>query len=145
MSKKGFTLIELLAVIILIGTLSAVAISSYSTYLTKSKNKTFSLEEKNFIDATISAYADCSSNLNNQGQFCENHSNNDKDEVKLRELIESGYINTIRDPYNTNYDCDAENSYVKVSVKNSDLINADIEYKVCLICGNHKSDGCLNN
>ena len=62
MNKRGFTLIELLGVIILLGIVTTIATLGYSSYLTGTRKKAFAIEEKNFVSATRSAYADCESN-----------------------------------------------------------------------------------
>ncbi len=147
-NKKGFTLIELLGVIILLGIIITIAVISYSSSLNKTKIKAFQLEEGNFVDATKSAYVDCLGN-NPTNNFCELHQQlddkNTYDFVYLKELIDDNYIGKIKNPYDTEQFCDFENSYVYVSRKNSsNANNADIVYKVCLICGDKKSENCLN-
>ena len=145
--KNGFTLIELLGVIIILGILIALAVSGYSRYLNGSKSKAFKIEEANFVGATKGAYTDCFSN-NTNNNFCKSHKifNTEDEYVYLKELISDGYIEIIKNPYNTNEFCDIEKSYVHVSMNNNTQSNnIDMLYKVCLICGDHKSKDCIDN
>ena len=150
MNKKGFTLVELLGVIILLGILATIAVVGYSNYLGNSKKKAFTIEEENFISATRSAYADCISNKTDN-DFCSNHPNLETKYtyqfVYLKELIDDNYIRVIKNPYNVEQACDSEKSYVYVGSKNDadSSVNSDIAYKVCLICGDHKSKDCLDD
>ena len=150
MNKKGFTLVELLGVIILLGILATIAVVGYSNYLGNSKKKAFTIEEENFISATRSAYADCISNKTDN-DFCSNHPNLETKYtyqfVYLKELIDDNYIRVIKNPYNVEQACDSEKSYVYVGSKNDadSSANSDIAYKVCLICGDHKSKDCLDD
>lgn len=138
--KNGFTLIEMLGVMILLGILTTLAVSSYSSYLTKTKIKAFTMEEKSMRDATESAYIDCVSNHPNN-TFCKNHSMVDTigetDTVYLKELIQDQYIDIIKNPYDTEEECDMEKSYVFVEKSNTKTA-----YQVCLICGKNKSNEC---
>ena len=150
MNKKGFTLVELLGVIILLGILATIAVVGYSNYLGNSKKKAFTIEEENFISATRSAYADCISNKTDN-DFCSNHPNLETKYtyqfVYLKELIDDNYIRVIKNPYNVEQACDSEKSYVYVGSRNDadSSVNSDISYKVCLICGDHKSKDCLDD
>lgn len=146
--RNAFTLMELLGVIVILGMLLALAIVSYSNYLNSTKKKAFKVEEINFMDAAKSAYADCFSN-NPNNEFCSYHKNFDtKYEyqfVYLSELVDNSYIREIKNPYDTDKLCNLDKSYVYVSRKNSaQSNNADMVYKTCLICGEHKSVDCLD-
>ncbi len=148
--KKGFTLIEMLGVIIILGILLTLAISSYTIYLNHTRSKTFSIEEKSMATAAQDAYTDCVSNHPNNN-FCKNHPElNTKytyELIYLNELIEDQYIDPIKNPYNTEQFCDIDRSYVYVSSKNntSENNNSDVVYLSCLICGDHKSKNCLDD
>ena len=149
MNKRGFTLIELLGVIILLGIITTIATLGYSSYLTGTRKKAFAIEEKNFVSATRSAYADCESNKTDNS-FCNNHETLETKYmyqfVYLKELVDDNYIKIIKDPYDVEKVCDVEKSYVYTSLRNNleEDNNSEIVYKACLICGDHKSEDCLS-
>jgi len=143
MNKKAFTLIELLAVVIILGILGGLAVGAYYKYLDKARNESFKMAEKTLVNDVKDAYADCLSNFGNE--FCDNHSNFGyiNETIYLNELIQTGYSNKIKDPYDTNSYCDPNLSYVKVIVNTaSTQINKDINYQVCLVCGDKISSTC---
>lgn len=149
MKKNAFTLIELLASIVLLAILIAIGISSYGRYLTVTRNKSFTIAEKSFKSAAEEAYVDCATNVSTR-DFCQNHESltgryGKSDTVYLKELVENSYIEKISNPYQDPKFCDIDRSYVIVK-NNSTLGSSDnndkIEYKICLICGNKKSEGC---
>ena len=144
MNKKAFTMVELLAVILILGIILVIAAASYNSYLKTSREKSFKLAENSFRDTVEEAYIDCSANLS-KNNFCQNHDKlvvGETDTIKLSELITSGYIETIKNPYNTNESCDINNSYVKVTNVNTSNGVSEYSYDVCLICGNKTSNGC---
>ena len=59
--------------------------------------------------------------------------------VFLNELIETGYGEKIKNPYDTSAFCDEINSYVKVVGSGNSLNNLSANYEVCLVCGDVKS------
>ena len=61
-SKRGFTLIELLVVVAIIGVLSAMAIISYTKYITKAKEEKYANNEIVLVEAAKS-YLSTNSNL----------------------------------------------------------------------------------
>lgn len=142
MNKKGFSLIELLAVVVILGLISIIALGSYNRQLKKTREESFKMAEKTFINDVKDAYADCLSNTKNL--FCSNHPNfgYQNETISLKELVETGYSEKIKNPYHTDSYCDMNLSYVKVRVNNTSMNNRDISYEVCLVCGDVKSTGC---
>ena len=57
--KKGFTLTELLAVIVLIGVILAIAVPSYQSYVTRTKEEVLKSYQANIIDAANQYAAEC--------------------------------------------------------------------------------------
>lgn len=57
--KKGFTLTELLAVIVLIGVILAIAVPSYQSYVTRTRNEVLKSYQANIIDAANQYAAKC--------------------------------------------------------------------------------------
>lgn len=143
--KNGFTLVELLAVIVILGFISAIGFTSYYRYLSHSQDKTFKMEEGNFSDAVKDAFVDCMKNTKND--FCKNHGNfigssRDSVTIYLGELIDDGYSTKVKNPYNTNEQCDRESYVVVHNNTEEGQINMNLEYDVCLICGDKRSDTC---
>ena len=146
MKQKAFTLIELLGVIVILGILISLATVAYSSYLEKSKIKSFEIEENSFISATRGAYLDCLSN-NPNNTYCKNHSSlenaNETDTIYLKELINDTYIDPIKNPYDTKELCNQEDSYVIIKrINDTNEINSEFDYTVCLICGDKQSKTC---
>ena len=144
--RNGFTLVELLAVIVILGLISAIGYTTYHRYLFHSQNKTFKLEEGNFSDSVMDAFADCLHN--SKTNFCKNHGNfiggnQTEITIQLGELIDDGYSSKVKNPYNTNEQC-SRDSYVVVHQDTSGQINMKFTYDVCLICGDKRSDTCKN-
>lgn len=134
MNKKGFTLIELLAVIIILGILSSLAVISYVNYLNNTRDKAFKVAEKDFASALEEAYVDCLDKPYNN-TFCSNHTElYKKEKIYLSELVHDNYIDVIKNPYNTDENCDISASYIQVS--------GERDYDVCLKCGNKISSSC---
>ena len=57
--KKGFTLTELLAVIVLIGVILAIAVPSYQSYVTRTRQEVLESYQANIIDAANQYAAEC--------------------------------------------------------------------------------------
>lgn len=140
-NQKGFTLIEMLAVVILLAILMVIAVGSYYSYIKKSRDDSFKIAENTIQNDVKNAYADCLSNSKNE--FCINHSGygEKNDKIYLKELIDAGYSEQIKNPYDTNSFCDIDSSYVTVIGNNT---NNDSTYLTCLVCGDKKSDTCEN-
>lgn len=140
-NQKGFTLIEMLAVVILLAILMAIAVGSYYSYIKKSRDDSFKIAENTIQNDVKNAYADCLSN--SKSEFCINHSGygEKNDKIYLKELIDAGYSEQIKNPYDTNSFCDASASYVTVIGNNTDNNSS---YLTCLVCGDKKSNSCEN-
>ena len=140
-NQKGFTLIEMLAVVILLAILMTIAVGSYYSYIKKSRDDSFKIAENTIQNDVKNAYADCLSNSKNE--FCINHSGygEKNDKIYLKELIDAGYSEQIKNPYDTNSFCDASASYVTVIGNNTDNNSS---YLTCLVCGDKKSNSCEN-
>ena len=149
MRKKGFTLIELLAVIIIFGIIIGIAVTGYSKYVISSKNKSYSIAENSLKSAATDAVSDCMTGNGKNREFCDNHNVLEEEYeynlVYLDELIKDDYMDAIRNPYDTDTLC-SDKSYVYISDRTKEgQTNKNLEYKVCLICGDYKSKDCLDN
>ena len=150
MRKKGFTLIEMLAVIIIFGVIIGIGVTSYSKYLTSSRKKSYNIAENSMKAAATDAIADCLTGNGKDREFCKNHNLVDDqyeyELVYLNELVNDDYMDSIRDPYNTDLLC-SEDSYVYITNKadTNQVNNANFDYKVCLICSKYKSEACLED
>lgn len=144
----AFTLIELLAVIVILGILLGIGTGIYLSYLKNSTDRSYNIAENSFKDATMAAMENCMSGGATGSSFCANHNvpqnQYDFELVYLRELIDHDYIDPIKNPEDTDEFCDPDKSYVYVSNR-ADMetsLNYDLYYKICLVCGDRKSEYC---
>ena len=144
----AFTLIELLAVIVILGILLGIGTGVYLTYLNDSTDRSYNIAENSFKDATMAAMENCMAGGATGSSFCANHNvpqnQYDFELIYLRELIDHDYIDPIKNPDDTDEFCDADKSYVYVSNR-ADMetsLNYDLYYKICLICGDRRSEYC---
>ena len=141
MNKKGFTLIELIGVIVLLSLLTSIATVAVNNYLKQGRERTFKILTNSVKDATLDAYSTClvGSTTNT---FCNTHTLGPVGEWRrlyLSELIDEGFIEDVKNPWKTSEKCSSD-SYVDVT--REDTENFSLEYRVCLICGSHESEGC---
>ena len=143
----AFTLIELLAVIVILGVLLGIGAGIYMSYVEDSSDRSYNIAENSFMNATMAAMEHCMAGGSTTG-FCAGHNvpqnQYDFELVYLRELIAADYIDPIKNPDDTDKFCDEDNSYVYVSNRadmDTDL-NYDLYYKVCLVCGDRRSEFC---
>ena len=143
----AFTLIELLAVIVILGVLLGIGAGIYMSYVEDSSDRSYNIAENSFMNATMAAVENCTAGGSTTG-FCAEHNvpqnQYDFELVYLRELIAGDYIDPIKNPDDTDKFCDEDNSYVYVSNRadmDTDL-NYDLYYKVCLVCGDRRSEFC---
>ena len=66
-NNKGFTLIELLAVIVLLVTISAIAIPSITASIERSKARQAEVKKEVIVESAKLYYSDHKNSLNNQG------------------------------------------------------------------------------
>ena len=151
-NKKGFTLIELLAVMVILGIIIAIAVPTYRSYMSKSKDKAFKNAENAMKTTASDALAHCITNPTGEAkEYCKSHRPPDNqyeyDVAIGDELVKFNYIDPIADPYHSGKYCDMSKSYVYVSNKTNidDEDNFDLVYKVCLVCGNRKSEDCRDD
>ena len=144
-NKTGFTLIELLAVIVILGIISAIAVSLYSGYIDSSRNRTYKAAEKSMMSSTTSLLQQCR-DKEEKGEICkltdkQIPSVGASGIVYLKQLVENGYMKDVKDPKDTSKSC-AEESYVLIKGEDSGSLNNKTEYQVCLICGDYITEGC---
>ena len=134
-SKSGFTLIEIIGVIIIIGIIAIITVPAISKYVNNSREKTYITYEENMKVATENKVVECISG-NDKG--CYLPDSGGKKIVYLNELVEDGYMDSLKDPENDGF-CSNELSYVEVT--NTD--GANYEYKACLYCGNYTTEDAI--
>jgi len=124
--KKGFTLIEIIAVVIILGLIILIAVPFFTGSLSVFRDD---------------YYEDLKNNVNNSGKefFADNklylpHSTLDASVVKVADLVNSKYINDVKD-YNGKQ-CDLSSSYVIAIRKGKD----DYDYTTCLTCSEDDYD-----
>ncbi len=135
-NNRGFTLIELLAVIVILGLLIGIAYPAISKYINNTRDTTYSLHEADMKTAASNMMSQC---LQNDTDGCLPKNGGSKT-VYLADLIDSKYSEVIRDPGKEDAYCSATDSYVVVTNSNNNV--AELDYQVCLVCSNYKSEGC---
>jgi len=129
MNKNGLTLVELLAVIVVIAIISGIAVVSVNYITEKGKEGIYKNYEGNLRGST-------------ENYLIENPNQIPKvDEeitITYETLTNTLFMNKMKDPKGGK--CDS--SYVVVKRFEDISNNYNLEYKVCLICDNYKSDGC---
>lgn len=141
-NKDGFTMIELLAVITIIGILSAVAVSSVTQYQEKAKKQDFEMLEKTLKTAADNYLIDHSGEI---------PSLNNSKVLTASTLLNEGYLSSLKDPDKNGSTCQLTTSKVTITRKKNnntskygdeEEFNADLDYKVCIICSKRKSKTC---
>lgn len=95
--KKGFTLTELLAVIVLIGVILAIAVPSYQSYVTRTREEVLKSYQANIIDAANQYAAECfQENKLGECKGKENIWNDIKKNLKNGDDIEKEYTVTVK-------------------------------------------------
>ena len=136
-NKKGFTLVELLAVVVILILVLTLAVLSTHGLLLKGESTGFDVIVNSLQDSAREAYSNCVVNPNSD--FCRIHpipSYDESDTVTLGELIDYGYSDKLKNPWNKSEKCD-RNSTVKVTRTRKSQVS--FEYETCLICGKHNS------
>ena len=128
-NNKGLTLVELLAVIVIIGILSSLAVTAISKLLDRSTENYYKDQEDN-IALAAQTYTNDNRNLLPFKTTAPDNST----KIKLRDLINNGYIKTVKDK--SGDDCDITNRYVTIT-KNS---TEDYTYKTHLECNNYETE-----
>ena len=134
--KKAFTLVELLAVIVILGLLFALTVPAVSRYINETREKNYSLHEADMKTAASNLMSEC---VQKNDPMCVPEEGESK-VVYLDELVAKKYSEEIKDPDDPDKFCDMENSYVVVTNSSSNVV--ELDYQVCLVCSNYKSDVC---
>ena len=134
-NNKGFTLVELLAVITILGVLAAVGMVSMNKYLKQAREASYTDYEKTLKQSSENALVQNSRLI---------PAINNKIVVDGNWLKCQGYMKKLRDPKNNNRDC-ADSSYVIISRGADISFNMNIDYQVCLKCGNYQTAACSSS
>lgn len=137
MNKKGFTMIELMAVIIILGILMTLAYMGVTQYLDRTRDATYEDFEKNITAGATNYLIDHSASIPEVGESIV---------IDVSKLICEGYIENLRDPYNTsvNRTCNL-NSYAIVTRESDTASNLRVSYEACLSCSNYQSAACTKD
>ena len=131
MNKKGLTMIELIGVIIIIGVIATIAVPNVSKYIERGKLTTFISYEKSMEDAATNGVLDC---IGNNAAKCDPPEKGEIKDVKLKALIDGGFIENLKTPEGGT--CDIEKSFVRIENKG----NLNYKFKVCLYCDGYTTD-----
>lgn len=131
MNKKGLTMIELIGVIIIIGVIATIAVPNVSKYIERGKLTTFISYEKSMEDAATNGVLDC---IGNNAAKCDPPEKGEIKDVKLKTLIDGGFIENLKTPEGGT--CDIDKSFVRIENKG----NLNYKFKVCLYCDGYTTD-----
>ena len=131
MNKKGLTMIELIGVIIIIGVIATIAVPNVSKYIERGKLTTFISYEKSMEDAATNGVLDC---IGNNAAKCDPPEKGEIKDVKLKALIDGGFIENLKTPEGGT--CDIDKSFVRIENKG----NLNYKFKVCLYCDGYTTD-----
>ena len=131
MNKKGLTMIELIGVIIIIGVIATIAVPNVSKYIERGKLTTFISYEKSMEDAATNGVLDC---IGNNASKCDPPEKGEIKDVKLKALIDGGFIENLKTPEGGT--CDIDKSFVRLENKG----NLNYKFKVCLYCDGYTTD-----
>ena len=136
MNKKAFTLIELLAVVVILGLLVAIAYPAVNSYISETKDTTYTLHEADMKTAASYMMSEC---IQNDTEDCVPKSGESKT-IYLSELVDTKYSNPIKDPGKKDGYCKDGESYVIVT--NTGTSTVKLDYQVCLTCDKYASGKC---
>ena len=131
MNKKGLTMIELIGVIIIIGVIATIAVPNVSKYIERGKLTTFISYEKSMEDAATNGVLDC---IGNNAAKCDPPEKGEIKDVKLKALIDGGFIENLKTTEGGT--CDIDKSFVRIENKG----NLNYKFKVCLYCDGYTTD-----
>lgn len=141
-NKKGFTLVELLAVIVVLGIVSTIAVTSITGIRRKAADDTFKELEHQIAKLGPAIYShevivrDDSSTFYSEYKRCKKEDCDFivplGDESSSGTLIGSGYLKEIQSPYNSSETCEG---YLYVDPASTDEV-----YKGYLKCGDKYTD-----
>jgi len=135
--QKGFTFIEILAVITLLSIMTLFVAISVSKHVHNARKKAYASIEETLRTAT-------ESKILKEKLYITNNT------ITATELMNGGYLQEIIDPV-AKEPCDPDSTRViasKESVATSGIdesitgLNEKINYTVCLVCPNYKTNGC---
>ena len=135
-NKKAFTLIELLAVVVILGLLVAIAYPAVNSYISETKDTTYTLHEADMKTAASNMMSEC---IQNDTEDCVPKPGESKT-IYLSELVDTKYSNPIKDPETKDSYCKDKDSYVIVT--NTGTSTVKLDYQVCLTCDRYASGKC---
>ena len=142
MNKKGFTLIEMIATIALLALVATLATYSLSTHLRRGREKSFDVLVNTFEDGILEAYTSCIADPTSS-EFCQEYDIpqvGERVRITLGTLEYYGFVEKFKNPWRSSEECDPRSDVIAIR-DSEDAIS--FEYRTCLVCGNHRSEGCV--
>ncbi|HIT22193.1 MAG TPA: hypothetical protein IAB56_04420 [Candidatus Scybalousia intestinigallinarum] len=145
------TLTSTLVIIFIILIVVLVGLAIFTGYrLSRERNEDFSNYEEQFLEKVVLLVDNCLYG-DEKNALCSKYvlpRNTGRYEFfYLQDLVDGGLLESFTNPYDKSEKCDLE-SYVYVDSR-SDTTNSsygyDLDYHVCLMCGDKKSKECLDN
>lgn len=118
-NEKGLTLIELLAVVVILGIIAAIAVPSIGGLIGNTKKDAHIANAQQIANAAKTYISTTSVTI----------PASTPKEVTLKQLIEGGYLDEIKDPSGTKYDIDATKVFIKNTSSTSDGTTTSSGYK----------------
>lgn len=143
------SLISLLVLIIIVIIIVLVGLAILTgSQISSQRGQTFSEYEEKFLNQAVALVENCLGPSTDKNPLCSSYvfpqNPNRYEFIYLQDLIDKEVLEAFADPYHEGKKCSGE-SYVYVSSR-SDTTNSpqyDLNYHVCLMCGDKKSKDCL--
>lgn len=129
MKNKGFTIVELLAVIVILGIVSVIVVYTARHVIGSGKNGVYQNHENTLKGAAQNYLIKNSNLLPNVGSSIT---------ITYNDLKDNNFLSELKDPNGGI----CSSSQVTISREADNGLNYTLNYKVCLICSQYKSDNC---
>ena len=131
-NKNAFTLVEIIAAVIIMGIIAIIAVPSVIRYINDSTETTYLSYENSMEDAAKNHVIKC---ISENDPNCLLPEKGEKKVVYLSDLVNSGYIDDMKDPNSDSF-CESEISHIEITNSGE----ADFSYTACLYCGEYKTN-----
>lgn len=144
--KSSLVIVIIILIVVLVGLVIFIG-----SRLSSDRNEKFSNYEEQFLEKVVLLVDNCLYSEGEKNALCPQYvlpRNTERYEFfYLRDLVDGGILENFTSPYDKEETCDLE-SYVYVNSRSDTTASSsdyDLDYHVCLMCGDKKSKECLDN